>query len=180
METLQTNSQLIDLKEVCRYFEPYQYKHQTLAVQWLQTQLSYPVFREFSQRWDNQVVSPDPVLRLKSYGASVFELQQMLNKTGANLVTDGKFGQKTQTAVMQFQRKNSLAVDGVVGNQTWAKLREIVEPRYLWQMFDAYNLDENPHQDSALEWLQVQIKRPTLTEFARRWRNARKQFEIQE
>jgi murein L,D-transpeptidase YcbB/YkuD len=175
MDTFQVNSQstsIIDLKSVCRYFEPYQYKHQTEAINWLQTQLSYAIFREFTQRWENEVVSPDPVLRLNNYGAAVFELQQMLNKTGANVVTDGQFGGKTQAAVMQFQRKHRLTVDGIVGNLTWAKLREIVDPRYLWQMFDAYNPNDNPQQIPALDWLQNRISSKTLTEFSRRWRKA--------
>lgn len=173
MEAIQANLQnavVIDLKAVCRYFEPYQYKHQTVAINWLQTQLSYPIFREFTQRWDNQAVSPDPVLQLNSYGAAVFELQQMLNKTGASLVTDGQFGARTQAAVMQFQRNNRLSADGIVGNATWSKLREIVDPRYLWQMFDSYNPTEKPHQILALDWLQNRISRTRLTEFARRWR----------
>lgn len=175
MEGTQANLEtvsVIDLKSVCRHFEPYQYKHQTIAINWLQSQLSYPIFREFTQRWDNQTVSPDPVLRLNSYGAAVYELQQMLNKTGAKLVPDGEFGAKTQAAVMQFQRNNRLTADGIVGNLTWAKLREIVAPRYLWQMFDTYNPTEKPHQIPALDWLQKQISRSTLTEFSRRWRNA--------
>jgi lysozyme family protein len=112
------------------------------------------------------------VLRLNNYVAAVFELQQMLNKTGANVVTDGQFGGKTQAAVMQFQRKHRLTVDGIVGNLTWAKLREIVDPRYLWQMFDAYNPNDNPQQIPALDWLQNRISSKTLTEFSRRWRKA--------
>ncbi|MCU0569594.1 MAG: peptidoglycan-binding protein [Oculatellaceae cyanobacterium Prado106] len=174
MNAFSTNMQatsIIDLKAVCFYFEPYQYKHQVLAVNWLQTQLPYPIFREFTQRWEDEVISPDPVLQIKSWGAAVFELQQMLNKTGTNLVTDGEFGSKTEAAVMRFQRNNALTIDGVVGNMTWAKLREILEPRYLWQMFDSYNVEESPHQDPALSWLQKQISTTTLTEFAHRWRN---------
>lgn len=102
------NTSIIDLKSVCRYFEPNQYKHQTVAINWLYSQLSYPVFRELTQRWDNQTVSPDPVLRLNSDGGAVYELQQMLNKTGATLVADAEFGVKTQAAVIQFQRNNLL------------------------------------------------------------------------
>jgi murein L,D-transpeptidase YcbB/YkuD len=175
MKTIQVNLEttvVIDLKAVCRYFQPYQYTHQTLAINWLRTQLPYPIFREFTQRWDNQPVSPDLVLRLNSYGAAVFELQQMLKKVGAKLVTDGQFGLNTQAAVITFQRNNLLTADGVVGNQTWAKLREIVEHRYLWVMFDIYTPTEKPYQTTALDWLQSRISRPTLTEFARRWRNA--------
>jgi hypothetical protein len=174
METLQATSKtplIIDLKAVCRYLEPYRYKHQVAAINWLQAQLPYPMFREFTQRWDNATVSPDPLLRLNSYGAAVYELQQMLNKLRHNLVLDGQFGTKTEAAVMQFQRNNRLTVDGIVGNQTWAKLRDLLEPRQLWDMFYKYTPVEKPYQTTALEWLQLRIPSVTLTEFARRWRN---------
>ncbi|MBW4445204.1 MAG: peptidoglycan-binding protein [Plectolyngbya sp. WJT66-NPBG17] len=168
--TLQASA--IDLKAVCRYFEPFKYKHQSAAVNWLETQLSYPTFRAFTQRWENQAVSPDPVLQLNNTGAAVYELQQLLNKTGAKLLVDGSFGAKTQAAVIQFQRNNALTADGIVGNLTWATLRKLVDQRYLWKMFDAYNPTEKPHQTRALDWLQTQISTATLTEFARRWRTA--------
>jgi len=37
---------------------------------------------------------------------------------------DGNFGSKTEKAVRTFQQKFNLQVDGTVGNQTWAALRE--------------------------------------------------------
>ena len=37
---------------------------------------------------------------------------------------DGKFGAGTERAVKKFQADNKLQVDGTVGNQTWAALRE--------------------------------------------------------
>jgi peptidoglycan hydrolase-like protein with peptidoglycan-binding domain len=37
---------------------------------------------------------------------------------------DGNFGSKTERAVRDFQKKKNLQVDGTVGNQTWAALRE--------------------------------------------------------
>lgn len=39
------------------------------------------------------------------------------------LSVDGDFGNRTHNAVVAFQRHNDLAVDGIVGNQTWAALR---------------------------------------------------------
>ena len=40
---------------------------------------------------------------------------------------DGKFGQLTSNAIMEFQKANSLKVDGKVGQQTWLKLSEYSE-----------------------------------------------------
>lgn len=48
--------------------------------------------------------------------------QMLLNRTGAELILDGNFGRATKSAVMTFQREHSLAIDGVVGRQTWLRL----------------------------------------------------------
>lgn len=60
----------------------------------------------------------DMLLRKGSIGEDVKELQSNLNKIGYNLVVDGIFGQKTEIAVIDFQKKYNLKVDGVVGNET--------------------------------------------------------------
>ncbi len=63
--------------------------------------------------------------RTISYGSSgddVRALQEALNKNGYSLSVDGQFGSKTQAAVMDYQRKNGLSVDGIAGAQTWGAL----------------------------------------------------------
>lgn len=60
-----------------------------------------------------------------SYGSSgndVKKLQETLNNYGYNLVVDGQFGSKTRAAVEDYQSKNGLAVDGIVGTNTWGSL----------------------------------------------------------
>ena len=57
-----------------------------------------------------------------SKGSEVTELQKLLNQNGYTLDTDGIFGTKTQSAVRDYQKKNNLAVDGIVGNNTWGAL----------------------------------------------------------
>ena len=57
-----------------------------------------------------------------SEGSDVTELQKLLNKNGYSLDEDGVFGSKTQSAVQDYQKKNNLAVDGIVGNNTWGAL----------------------------------------------------------
>lgn len=52
------------------------------------------------------------------------DLQAMLNACGAHLVIDGFIGQATIEAIKVFQRTNGLAVDGIAGVRTMAKLRE--------------------------------------------------------
>lgn len=65
-----------------------------------------------------------------STGSDVTELQKLLNKTnnGYNLSEDGKFGAKTQAAVKDYQKKNGLAVDGIVGKNTWGALTKATTP----------------------------------------------------
>ena len=62
-----------------------------------------------------------------SKGDCVKALQRLLVSHGYNLgsgtaAIDGDFGYLTDAAVREFQRKNGLTVDGVVGAKTWAKL----------------------------------------------------------
>jgi N-acetyl-anhydromuramyl-L-alanine amidase AmpD len=62
-----------------------------------------------------------PTLKKGSKGAAVRTLQEQLNKNGAKLAVDGDFGTKTLEAVKLYQKAKGLAVDGIVGKNTWAK-----------------------------------------------------------
>ena len=44
----------IRLVNVCRYYNPSSYPHQTAALEWLQSQLPPEVLSEFTKRWRNQ------------------------------------------------------------------------------------------------------------------------------
>ncbi len=67
--------------------------------------------------------APCPTLRIGSRGASVQHLQQLLRNEGYDPgPIDGIFGARTQSAVMAFQRDTHIAVDGIVGVQTWTAL----------------------------------------------------------
>jgi len=61
-----------------------------------------------------------------SEGADVLALQQMLNSTGYDLEEDGIFGGGTNAAVVSFQKKHGLDVDGIVGPATWQFLTDLV------------------------------------------------------
>ncbi len=63
------------------------------------------------------------VLYWGSSGSNVTKVQSLLNRWGYyNGAIDGYYSGKTFRAVQDFQRKNGLNVDGVVGPQTWAAL----------------------------------------------------------
>jgi hypothetical protein len=63
-----------------------------------------------------------PLLKQGSEGAAVTRLQTLLNANGAALKVDGEFGPKTLAAVEEYQQKNGLETDGIVGPLTWARL----------------------------------------------------------
>ena len=65
-------------------------------------------------------------------GAKVKELQELLLKAGEKLPkygADSDYGQETEDAVMSFQKKHGLAVDGLAGEKTIAKLKEVTTPK---------------------------------------------------
>jgi peptidoglycan hydrolase-like protein with peptidoglycan-binding domain len=67
-----------------------------------------------------------PILRKGQYSGEppVARLQFMLNFVAGtdDLDVDGIFGPKTEAAVRGFQQNENLAVDGIVGKQTWTAL----------------------------------------------------------
>ncbi len=56
-------------------------------------------------------------------GPGVEQIQYILTANGYDLPVDGEFGPVTETAIRDFQKKNGLTVDGVVGPITWATLQ---------------------------------------------------------
>lgn len=61
-------------------------------------------------------------IRYGNRGNVVKFLQCYLNLYGNTLTVDGIFGSGTQNAVKKFQQDNGLAVDGIVGKNTWRTL----------------------------------------------------------
>ncbi|NET46821.1 peptidoglycan-binding protein [Okeania sp. SIO2B3] len=71
-------------------------------------------------------INSRPVLCFGSKGEDVEYLQTRLNGIEfGSLAVDGIFGVATEEAVKKFQKYYGLTVDGIVGNQTWAKLESI-------------------------------------------------------
>lgn len=75
----------------------------------------------------------ETTVSLRDQGPVVKEIQQMLSKLGYDLSNgpndktkgiDGIFGMKTWKAVLDFQRKNKLEADGIVGEKTMDALEK--------------------------------------------------------
>ena len=70
------------------------------------------------------------VLSIGDTGEDVRELQEWLVKLGYNIGSkgpDGDFGSKTYAAVIDFQRKNNLDDDGIVGPLTKNAIKEAIK-----------------------------------------------------
>lgn len=63
-----------------------------------------------------------PYLQEGGTGEAVRSLQQLLAAKGYSLSADGIFGPKTKQAVVQFQKKQGITADGIVGEKTMARL----------------------------------------------------------
>ena len=59
------------------------------------------------------------VLRKGSKGEQVKTLQILLNAYGSKLDVDGSFGSLTQSALQDYQKKNSLQIDCICGVKSW-------------------------------------------------------------
>src|ERR671926_317275 len=90
-------------------------------------------------------ISPWPLVRQGDQQHPVKTLQYLLRARGHNLTVDGIFGSNTDAAVRAFQQQKCLAVDGIVGPDTWSAL--IVTVRQGSQGAAVRGVQEALHQD---------------------------------
>ncbi|GAB4240825.1 MAG: hypothetical protein Kow00121_67150 [Elainellaceae cyanobacterium] len=64
-----------------------------------------------------------PTLQTGDTGNDVMELQKLLSQQGPDTPVDGNFDSTTLAAVISFQQRKGLLVDGIVGPKTWAVLQ---------------------------------------------------------
>jgi len=67
-------------------------------------------------------------------GDKVKEIQQKLNKFGYKLCVDGDFSNLTNYAVMDFQMRNKMLKDGIVGELTLKKLNMTPTPETMYKL----------------------------------------------
>lgn len=96
---------------------------------YVEPQILTPTWIHFDKRRGNPACSTGgyPQIQMGSRGAYVMIAQDDLNtlgyKTGG---LDGIFGSNTQIAVKNYQQNKGLAVDGIIGCNTWRSLQEDV------------------------------------------------------
>ena len=63
-------------------------------------------------------------IKYNNKASEVITLCELLNAIGYQLVVSDSFTLAVDAAVKDFQQKNNLVVDGIVGMKTWSKLFE--------------------------------------------------------
>jgi peptidoglycan hydrolase-like protein with peptidoglycan-binding domain len=103
-------------------------------------------------------VSPWPVVRQGANGHPVRTLQDLLRARHHSVTVDGVFGPLTDAAVRAFQGERQLAVDGVVGPNTWSALVITVRRgsegdavRGVQEEFQFRNLSGDPSKGLAVD-----------------------------
>ena len=92
-------------------------------------------------------------LKENSRGEDVKTVQEILKQLGYNPgPIDGWYGEKTESAVIQFQEAQNLYADGVVGPTTWRALRQALEIHWDEQI----NPDvEDDQPADRMAWVRV-------------------------
>ena len=73
-------------------------------------------------QYRNAAAASWPLLTRGTRGTDVTALQHFLAARGYSMTADGIFGAGTETTVKDFQSKNGLTADGIVGPATWSKV----------------------------------------------------------
>lgn len=99
------------------------------------------------------------LLKYKSKGPKVKELQELLNEKGFNAGTpDGVFGRGTERAIKAFQRSVGLEPDGKVGNMTWKALEDKPIQTYPFDL----ELDVTRHELKSNEYFKEVVVKDTI------------------
>lgn len=88
-------------------------------------------------------------LKYRSRGNEVYILEELLLEMGYEVYVSNYFGKDTDAAIKDFQSKNNLVVDGIVGPKTWSKL---VEKQQQLTIFNDKFLSEEDLQDFATKY----------------------------
>lgn len=79
--------------------------------------------------WDYEVLklySPNKLrtIKLGADGGGVYLLQKLLVANGYKIDCDSQFGGQTEHALLCYQERNGLKVDGICGPKTWSMIKK--------------------------------------------------------
>lgn len=80
-------------------------------------------------------------VKLDDRGRDVIEIQKYLKTLGYNVSADGIFGKSTENAVRDFQKKNSLQIDGIAGKKTRELLKKMISEKVSYELYVVDNGD---------------------------------------
>lgn len=89
-------------------------------------------------------------LKYKTRDEAVYILEELLVRLGYDVFVSQYFGSDTRDAVMDFQLKNNLIVDGLVGAKTWSTL---IEKDQQLVLFNDKFLSESVIEEFAKQFL---------------------------
>lgn len=85
---------------------------------------------------------PYPFLRNGNRIPAVGVAQKLLNgRAGSSLVADGQFGPKTESVARSFQRPRGLSADGIIGKETWNRLKQETDNLDIIDVVDVWDPD---------------------------------------
>ena len=82
-------------------------------------------------------------------------LRDRYNLHDSQMETDGIFGPDTEEWVKQFQRDNGLSVDGIVGTETWKKMRARIYCTHTTGQTQGIDIGEEPKGINITQYYMV-------------------------
>ncbi|WP_455938486.1 transglycosylase SLT domain-containing protein [Gemella morbillorum] len=127
------------LSEIYNYFMEFKEKKE----QERYTVIHYGIAKDKTVK---KLLDPITNSEMLSYGKSgnnVDILQDALKLAGYSIENEaGRFGENTRKAVLEFQEKYHLEVDGIVGPATWGKLKKYIKDNLKGTYQEGSNGDE--------------------------------------
>lgn len=127
-KTINTEMQMQDLKNRISYLEN-NLERKDREVERLNERIERSQDSRMSIHQEN-VIMKDDMIDADGLQLPIKDIQKALKNAGFYKgAIDGKFGGQTKEGIVKFQKDNNLKADGVVGPQTWSRLRRFLRKK---------------------------------------------------